>query len=162
MAPQTMTKSQTQSSKLQSGFTLIELMIAITIVGILAAIALPKFGTLVRRSKEGATRGSLGTLRSAISIYYSDMEGQFPSLIASLTVSGKYMSVIPRASLPYYHVDSSLEINCGGFDVCDIAMPFPDDSGGWAYNSAASDQNFGTVFVNCSHTDTKGTKWTSY
>ena len=61
------------------GFTLIELMIVVAIIGILAAIAIPKFADLVTKSKESAVKGSLGSVRSAISIYYSDTEGVFPA-----------------------------------------------------------------------------------
>ena len=60
------------------GFTLIELMIVVAIIGTLSAIAVPKFASLVRKSQDGATKGNLGRLRSAMSIYYSDMEGYYP------------------------------------------------------------------------------------
>ena len=69
------------------GFTLIELMIVVAIIGILAAIAVPKFADLIRKSTEGASKGNLGSVRSALSIYYGDMEGQYPSSISGLTGS---------------------------------------------------------------------------
>src|SRR5271155_1123123 len=100
----------TKSSKgsRASGFTLIELIIVVAIIGILAAIAIPKFADLVLKSKEGATRGSLGSIRSALSIYYGDMEGQYPSDPSSLTINGKYLNSIPLAKTPNYHSDSSV------------------------------------------------------
>lgn len=61
------------------GFTLIELMIVVAIIGILAAIAIPKFADLIKKSKEGATKGSLGALRSALTIYYGEQEGTYPN-----------------------------------------------------------------------------------
>ena len=63
------------------GFTLIELMIVVAIIGILAGVAVPRYRDLVKRSKEGATKGNLGALRSALNIYYSDNE-YFPEIIA--------------------------------------------------------------------------------
>src|ERR1700752_185788 len=91
----------------KSGFTLIELMIVVAIIGILAAIAIPKFAELICKSGEGASRGNLGSLRFALSIYYGDMEGQYPNSLAGLTVSGKYLAAVPAAKAPNYHPDSS-------------------------------------------------------
>lgn len=150
--------------RLGSGFTLIELMITVSIIGILASIAIPKFADLVRKSKEGATKGSLGALRSALSIYYSDMESQFPQTIVSndaltvLTIKSKYLTGIPNARVADYHADNSTEadrcLTCGGFSPLDL--------GNWLYDSTPGDPGFGTVWVDCTHTDTKGSVWTLY
>jgi len=53
--------------KMNKGFTLIELMIVVAIIGILAAIAIPQFANLVAKSQEGRTKANLGTIRSALS-----------------------------------------------------------------------------------------------
>src|ERR1700685_25189 len=100
-----MTKSK------KSGFTLIELMIWVDTIGILAAIAIPKFASLIRKSGEGASKGNLGAIRSSLSIYYGDMEGQYPAQLAALTISGKYLSSVPLAKTPNYHSDSSAEVD---------------------------------------------------
>ncbi len=135
-----------------SGFTLIELMIVVAIIGILAAIAIPKFAELIRKSSEGASKGNLGSIRSALSIYYGDMEGLYPSQMASLTVSGKYLATVPVSKAPNYHSDSSTAEE-------DAA---PSDGSGWHYNNVNTNSNFGTMIVNCTHTDTKGSIWTGY
>jgi len=49
-----------------SGFTLVELAIIIVILGIVAAVAIPKFGTLTENSKINATKDEIGRLKSAI------------------------------------------------------------------------------------------------
>ena len=68
------------------GFTLIELMIVVAIIGILAVVAVPKFADLINKSKEGATKGSLGSVRAALTVYYGDQEGQYPvDALTSLT-----------------------------------------------------------------------------
>src|ERR1700685_3583171 len=88
--------------KTKKGFTLIELMIVVAIIGILAAIAIPQFANLVAKSQEGACKGNLGTLRSALSIYYGDTEGFYPvdNFNGSLIPSSKYLQGIPGANLP--------------------------------------------------------------
>ena len=139
------------------GFTLIELMIVVAIIGILAAIAIPKFADLIRKSNEGATKGNLGAVRSALAIYYGDNEGQYPrDNLASLTTSAKYIKEIPTAKTPDYHV-AAVTVNADSTTALAIT-----DAGGWAYLNSSGSSDWGVVWVNCTHTDTRGSIWTSY
>jgi type II secretory pathway pseudopilin PulG len=73
-------------------------MIVVAIIGILAAIAIPQFADMVGKSEEGATKGNLGVMRSALSIYYSDTEGTYPTDINALTPV--YLNNIPNTVIP--------------------------------------------------------------
>ena len=60
-----------QRLRSQSGFTLIELVIIIVVLGILAAVAIPKYQDITVEAKAAACKGALGSLRSGVSIYYA-------------------------------------------------------------------------------------------
>lgn len=139
----------------KKGFTLIELMIVVAIIGVLAAIAIPKFADLLRKSNEGATKGNMGSLRSALTIYYSDMEGFYPLDVnlTGLTNGAKYIGIIPQSKTPPHHSATA------AVSDADTAT----DSGGWAYDNNQGDTaGWGQVQVACSHTDTRSTTWSQY
>lgn len=58
--------------KLQKGFTLIELMIVVAVIGILASIALPAYGDYVLRSKLTEAMTQLASMRVKLEQYYQD------------------------------------------------------------------------------------------
>jgi type II secretory pathway pseudopilin PulG len=134
------------------GYTLMELMMIVTVIGILLLISVPKLGTIIRKSNEGSTKANLGALRSALHIYYSDMGGIYPSDLNSLTASAKYLQQLPKAKTPDYHP----------FTAAAVTQVSSNDMSGWSYNGTPTDANIGVVWVNCTHTDVKGGVWTTY
>ena len=159
----------------KSGFTLIELMIVVAIIGILAAIAIPKFANLIRKSQEGQAKGHLGSMRSALSIYYGDMEGSYPGDFNSLTIGGKYLSAIPAVKIPNYHPSTTVirhnlasnPFGCGSGYVLDTGewIYWSDDGslcGGAPPPPGQNAHVQGDFWIACSHTDTKSSVWTTY
>jgi general secretion pathway protein G len=153
----------TLALKSRAGFTLIELMIVVAIVGLLSTIAVPKFADMSRKAREAATKGRLGSLRSAISIYYSDNDGHYPDQAdVGLTNSKKYLAEIPFADVPPYHNANGIE-NWMGYVSHD---PGPGNPNGWAYLAPGSGSNGndfidGGIYVYCIHADSKGNVWSS-
>lgn len=83
-------------TKKQKGFTLVELMIVVAIIGVLAAVAIPKFADMLEKSREGATKGNLSAIKSAASNYYADQQGTYH---VDLTTVGSW-SLVANDPLP--------------------------------------------------------------
>ena len=78
----------------ERGFTLVELMIVISIIAILLAIAVPRYSQSVVRARESVLKQDLFSLRSSIDQYTLDKE-KAPQSLDELVSSG-YLRVIPK------------------------------------------------------------------
>jgi general secretion pathway protein G len=76
----------------QSGFSLIELIVVVTIIGILAGIAMINISTAQRKAREGALRENLSQMRKAIDNFYADKQ-RYPANLDELVPN--YIRRIP-------------------------------------------------------------------
>ena len=112
-------KTEIQCTK-QRGFTLIELVVVIAILGILAAFAIPRFASLESEARSAATQGVAGSVRSAAAMAHGlflangsspvDMEGN------SITIVNGYPD--------YLTIDDTLADSTGFTITSTAAAPF--------------------------------------
>lgn len=79
--------------KRERGYTLIELIIVFTMIGILVGLALPEFRNAVKKAKENTLKENLYLFRTLINQYYSD-KGKYPASLQTLVDEG-YLRKIP-------------------------------------------------------------------
>ena len=135
-------------------------MIVGAIIGILAAVAIPKFARMLETAREGATKRNLSSIRGAVIIYYGDREGTYPEyleLSADYSFS-RYMEtdVLPgvKATHPW---DSNYNPSGNSVAYTDSSTGLVSQGSGWLY-----DQRGGTIWVNSIATDSMQRPYSIY
>jgi prepilin-type N-terminal cleavage/methylation domain-containing protein len=141
------------------GFTLIELMIVVAIIGILAAIAIPRFAQMLEKSKEGATKGNIGAMKSASEIYYGNWQGVWPTTLwsASTFSFSQNLDNVPLVKVTGAFVAGSTNPS-GNIVTYTTQLSAPTgESSGWMYDSTG-----GYVYVNSTVHDSQNMAYSFY
>ncbi len=138
---------------MKKGFTVLEILLTVVIFAVLLGLTVPKFISLIDKSKEGSTKHQLTRLRSAIAAYYGENQGEYPTDDLTSLVP-RYIEAIPQVKVP--GLASTSHVSTGTY-----RQAFT-NKGGWAYVNDPDDPYFGEVFVNTDRPDSFGTPWYNY
>lgn len=114
--------------KRRGGFTLVEILIVVVILGILAAIVVPQFANATDDARQGNIRSQVQTLENQIELFRA-REGAYPAIDGLWTtlMDGDYIKSEPRA--PFWNGAAGGETSISAFD----------GDGAWWYNAATGD-----------------------
>lgn len=92
----------------QRGLTLVELMIVVTIIAIVAAVAITVYQDIVKKSRLAADQGIVASLRSAVAIYYGRTNGLFPGNLGAVESLVTPVPIYNCSVLPVYDSSNGL------------------------------------------------------
>ena len=121
----------------KSGFTLVEILIVVVILGILAAIVIPQFTEASTEAKFSSLCTDLQTLRSQIELYkvqHNDTPPTFANFTAQMTGQTDITGAVGTDYGPYMQKIALNQFN--NLNTIDNTGTVGDNVGGWEYNEA--------------------------
>lgn len=120
------------SKMARKGFTLVELVVVVLILGILAAVAAPRVFDTAGNARQNGTRQSLVVVRDAIDLYKSQV-GTYPPQASFATALKPYLKGNFPAVQFGAHQNAAVENSTEG------TLTTPSGTGGWIYNESTGD-----------------------
>lgn len=129
-----MNKREEHIRRKDAGFTMIEILLVVVIIGILAAVAVPRLGGRVAQSQIAAARAGIGGISTAIDLYETD-NGRLPDSLQNLLTKGSE----PNWNGPYLRKAESLRDPWGN------EFQYTRSGNSYTVVSAGPDGAFGTA-----------------
>lgn len=128
-----------KSSNFKSGFTLIELMITMAIIGILASIAYPSYQDSVLKSRRADAKGALLGLANAMERHFTETGsylGAAPGILPDDETATYYLLTIEAATRSTYRLQATpTEVqsndSCGNLELLHTGEKLPTTAGCW-------------------------------
>ncbi len=150
--------------KKRAGFTLVELVVVVVVIGILAAIAAPKFMNISKDATDNAGRQSLSAVRDAIENYAAQNDGLYPGSggtdegVVKTAIAGYLRGPFPACAIKDGSRDrSGVEVVDAGTVLSGNGVASPSTEKMWKYDSST-----GELIINYSANDSNALPYDEY